>query len=104
MKKLVLAAGLMLLSCSPAPAQEPEYKTLFIATWVFNCAQAMQPNFMQLGMHPQLALQESIRKCSCVIDKFRLDFKHADLVALNDKDRLAFSNGYTAQCFNVETM
>ena len=106
MKKLVLAAGLMLLSCSPVPAQEPEleYKTLFIATWVYSCANKMQQNFLQLGMPQQLALQEAIRKCSCVIDHFRRDFSHSQLITMHEEDRLAYSNGYSAQCFNVEIM
>ena len=106
MKKLVLAAGLMLLSCSPAPAQEPEleYKTLFIATWVYSCANKMQQNFLQLGMPQQLALQEAIRKCSWVIDHFRRDFSHSQLITMHEEDRLAYSNGYSAQCFNVEIM
>ena len=104
MKKLVLAIGLLLLSCSPAPAQELEYKTLFIATWVYSCANKMQQSFLEMGMPQQLALQEAIRKCSCVIDHFRTDFNHSQLVTMNEEDRLAYSNGYSAQCFNVELM
>lgn len=104
MKKLTLALLLLLLSCSPAPAQEPEYKTLFLATWVYSCANKMQHNFLEMGMPQQLALQEAIRKCSCVIDYFRRDFSHSQLITMNEEDRLAYSNGYSAQCFNVEIM
>lgn len=103
MKKF-LAIGLLLLPTVLQGVERAEYKTLFLIQWVYNCSQQMSPHYqMTYGLPSPIALQEAIKACSCVIDKFREDFSYEAITGLPAEERAQFGEGYSAQCLGYTT-
>jgi len=98
MKKLLLC--LMFIG-STTWANPPDYKTLFLLQWVYNCSENLKPSYMIRGFDQATSLQMSIHSCSCVIDQFREYHPYGELIIMTDQDRLAFSERYAKICSGV---
>ena len=95
-----LLLPLFLLSTT-AVATELEFKTHYLFIWAGNCTSRMIPNYERQGMPWNFAFSLASQGCSCVIDKFRENYTHDQLLALSDKEREEQSLYYAQVCSGI---
>ena len=66
---------------------ELDYKTNYLFIWTGNCAHRLIPSFEAQGMPWNFAFSMASQGCSCVIDKFREQYTHTQLLSLRDEER-----------------
>jgi len=91
----------LLLLATTISATELEYKTHYLFVWTGNCTSRMIPNYERQGMPWNFAFSMASQGCSCVIDKFREDYTHDQLLALSDKEREEQSLYYAQVCGGI---
>ena len=91
----------LLLLSTTAVATELDYKTHFLFTWTSSCVQKILPDFQRQGMPYLFAVSMASQGCSCVIDKFRENYTHNELLSLSDKEREEQSLYYAQVCSGI---
>ena len=91
----------LLLLSTTAVANELEYKTHYLFIWTGNCTSRMIPTYESRGMPWDFAFSLASQGCSCVIDKFRENYTHDQLLALSDLEREEQSLYYAQVCGGI---
>jgi hypothetical protein len=84
-----------------AEPAELEYKTHFLFTWTSSCVQRILPDYQRQGMPYLFAVSMASQGCSCVIDKFRENYTHNELLSLSDEEREERSLYFAQVCGGV---
>jgi hypothetical protein len=96
--KLLLPLFLLATTIS---ATELDYKTHYLFMWAGNCTSRMIPSYESKGMPWNFAFSMASQGCSCVIDKFRENYTHDQLLALSDLEREEQSLYYAQVCSGI---
>jgi len=80
---------------------ELEYKTNYLFIWAGNCTHRLIPSFEARGMPWNFAFSMASQGCSCVIDKFREQYTHTQLLSLRDEEREERSLYFAQVCGGV---
>ena len=89
---------LLLILSTTAVATELDYKTHYLFIWTGNCAHQLIPSFEAQGMPWNFAFSMASQDCSCVIDKFRENYTHNELLSLSDEEREERSGNFAQVC------
>ena len=85
MKLLLLL--LLFFTTAVQAHDEPDYKTHYLFVWTGNCAHRLIPTYQTQGMPREFAFSLASQGCACVIDKFRENYTHNELLSLSDEER-----------------
>ena len=85
MKPLLLF--LLFLATTAQAHDELDYKTNYLFVWTGNCALRLIPTYQTQGMPREFAFSLASQGCACVIDKFRENYTHNELLSLSDEER-----------------
>ena len=99
MKLLLLF--LLFLASTVQAHDELDYKTNYLFVWTGNCAHRLIPSFEAQGMPWNFAFSMASQGCSCVIDKFREQYTHTELLSLSDEEREERSLYFAQVCGGV---
>jgi len=91
----------LLLLATTISADELEFKTHYLFIWTGNCTSRMIPTYESKGMPWNFAFSMASQGCSCVIDKFRENYTHDELLSLSDAEREEQSLYYAQVCGGV---
>ena len=91
----------LLLFANTISATELEFKTHYLFMWAGNCTSRMIPNYEKQGMPWNFAFSLASQGCSCVIDKFREQYTHTELLSLSDEEREERSLYFAQVCGGV---
>jgi len=91
----------LLLLSTTAVATELDYKTHYLFLWTGKCTSRMIPTYESKGMPWNFAFSMASQGCSCVIDKFRENYTHDQLLALSDLEREEQSLYYAQVCGGI---
>ena len=91
----------LLLLSTTAVAAELEYKTHYLFIWTGNCTSRMIPSYERQGMPWKFAFSLASQGCSCVIDKFRENYTHNELLSLSDEEREERSLYFAQVCGGI---
>lgn len=95
--KLLLIFFLFLATTIQAH-EELDYKTHYLFMWTGNCTNRLIPTYEQKGVPWNFAFSLASQGCSCVIDKFREQYTHTQLLSLSDEEREERSLYYAQVC------
>jgi hypothetical protein len=91
----------LLILSTTAVATELDYKTHYLFVWTGNCTSRMIPTYESKGMPWNFAFSLASQGCSCVIDKFRENYTHNELLSLSDEVREERSLYFAQVCGGV---
>jgi len=91
----------LLLFATTISANELEFKTHYLFIWTGNCTSRMISTYESKGMPWNFAFSLASQGCSCVIDKFRENYTHNELLSLSDKEREEQSLYYAQVCSGI---
>jgi len=92
---------LIFLATTVQAHEELDYKTHYLFMWTGNCTSRMIPNYERQGMPWNFAFSLASQGCSCVIDKFREQYTHNELLSLSDAEREERSLYFAQVCGGV---
>lgn len=98
MKLLFLS---LIFLATTVQAHEDDYKTHYLFMWTGNCTNRLIPTYEQKGVPWNFAFSMASQGCSCVIDKFRENYTHDELLSLSDKEREEQSLYYAQVCSGI---
>jgi hypothetical protein len=98
--KLLLIFFLFLATVAKAH-EELDYKTHYLFMWTGNCTNRLIPTYEQKGVPWNFAFSMASQGCSCVIDKFRENYTHDELLSLSDLEREEKSLYYAQVCGGI---
>lgn len=99
MKPLLLL--LLFLATTVQAHEELDYKTHYLFVWTGNCVYRLIPSYQAQGMPREFAFSLASQGCSCVIDKFREQYTHTQLLSLSDEEREERSFYFAQVCGGV---
>ena len=92
---------LLFLASTVQGHEELDYKTHYLFMWTGNCTNRLIPTFQQRGVPWNFAFSLASQGCSCVIDKFREQYTHTELLSLSDEEREERSLYFAQVCGGV---